>query len=491
MKNLKLFLQILSMSNRVMKAMRIKLTITALSVYILLSGTNLLAGDKAQIKWKEVPLAEGYQVEIKNMSNQTVLIKKTSSTELDITLPAGDYKIRILALNKFKKVSVSSEWSTITLKKALSPDISSIAPLEFNSELQSAAITVTGSNFQKGCSVSLEGRTGTFPVTAAFISPESLFVSFSPANLETGYYKIIIVNPGNREIRSNDSINIGSNPAIYGLSRSTLTPGEGDVEITITGNRFAEECSVALMLGNELYKPEKVSRQSETSIFITINPDKLSAGIYSLIISNTDNFSKTVSNVITVTPKVSPPKKTKHAFTVAGLSKRLGVFIGAGGSYNFLLPEWNRYGIGSFYGFNFYIGFENPVGKRLPIIKNLGVELIFDFMQYPLNNSNNLFYGDLTTYIVSGGLFYANNYGLPVYFVLRGGAGIAYSVLRFLKSSKESSISLDPYLYAGFAVRYIFLRYGFMEVGSDYQHISFIGKKLHSVRMIARIGTTF
>ena len=157
-----------------------------------------------------------------------------------------------------------------------------------------------------------------------------------------------------------------------------------------------------------------------------------------------------------------------------------------------MLPEWDSIIQGSFYGFNFYFGYEPPAFNKIPFIRNIGFELNFDFMKYPYVSSSIDAEDNFMVMSTGVGLFYNNNFKLPVFFLIRVGGGFSYTMMHLITTTSEiNSETVDPYVYCGFAVRYVFLKHGFIEVGPDYQFINYVNQNMHQLKIYLRIGTAF
>lgn len=88
--------------------------------FLLLPG--LLLSEKAEkrsmtISWSAVPGASGYAVEWTG-SDGRVVMQKSSTSEVELSLEAGEYRIRVSALNRFGKPAGWSEWKSFRVEDA-------------------------------------------------------------------------------------------------------------------------------------------------------------------------------------------------------------------------------------------------------------------------------------------------------------------------------------------------------------------------------------
>lgn len=170
---------------------------TAIGLFILIVMPLSAKEKQIQLKWKEVPRAAGYFLEIKNENNKTLIQQKTKNAFLDFNLSEGDYQARISALNKFQKVAVSSKWFAIKVRISLRPVFVSISRAEFMIGPDQAEAVITGNDFQKYCRVSFRREDQTVEAESTdFNSKESLSIKINTAKFQPGYYDIIITNPG-------------------------------------------------------------------------------------------------------------------------------------------------------------------------------------------------------------------------------------------------------------------------------------------------------
>ena len=101
----------------------------------------------------------------------------------------------------------------------------------------------------------------------------------------------------------------------------------------------------------------------------------------------------------------------------------------------------------------------------------MGVELNFDFMYYPDKTSADLVENRFMTILPALGIYYKNNFTLPIDFIIRVGAGMSYSILKKSDLVDAATFtSVDPYFFGGVAFRYSFMKLIFIEACTDFQY---------------------
>ncbi len=267
---------------------------------------------QVELKWKEVPRAFGYLVEIKNEGGKTVIGQKTKTPFLNFSLSEGDYQARISSLNKFQKVAVSSKWFAIKIRISLKPVFISVSPAEFMIGPGPAEAVIRGGDFQKFCRVSFQGEGG--PVEAEgtiFSSEQSLSVRINTAKFRPGYYDIIITNPGGNSTLAEKRIQfriLEESPQFVSVTPAEITISDAEAVLDISGNKFAEKCEVSLLQDGAAYKPLKTERISSKKILLTVNPSQMKEGRCGIIISNTEKLYARAENVLTFVRPATVPK---------------------------------------------------------------------------------------------------------------------------------------------------------------------------------------
>jgi len=102
--------------------LKIKFLLAAAVVIFTLdpsSAANPSGDQRLRIVWDEVEGAVGYEIQIKNSTDSFVLKKVVDSNFIDFSLSPGGYKIRIGAMNKFRKIGSWSDWENIEIKKTI------------------------------------------------------------------------------------------------------------------------------------------------------------------------------------------------------------------------------------------------------------------------------------------------------------------------------------------------------------------------------------
>ena len=318
---------------------------TIAAVLIIYSSIALYGASQAQIKWKDVNRAGGYVFEVKNKSNKIVLKKIISGAYVNFSLPYGSYRGRITVLNKFKKSAGHSKWFPVIIKKTFRPVILSVTPKKFNLADPPGTITISGEDFLEGVTISLRKWSADYsPDTCKRLSEKEIETTITPSALGTGYFDIIVKNPGELTTVNRNSIQI------------------------ISENMFS-----------------------------------LAAG-----------------------PFASLPRQ-----------------------------KWKNILNNSFSGIKLYAAYDQPVMPDYPVLDKLGVEAELTRTIYSGKSIENVLTSELTTQSAGAGIFYKNNFSLPVNFILRSGTGLCRSTYALTASgSVSTNHSTDFYWYSGLSIRW-------------------------------------
>ncbi len=170
----------------------------------------------------------------------------------------------------------------------------------------------------------------------------------------------------------------------------------------------------------------------------------------------------------------------------------LGLKLGAGFSYFYILPEWNEYYENSFKGFTLnasysfrHLTFPASIG----FFKYSGFELESTYVQFKGIKAFNRVESDLENIITGGSLLFTTDLNSPVNFTFRGGGGIAITTQKYLKydefgepASKGTSRTSDLFYKAGMSLEYRFHSCYYFEAYADYYIIKYLVKDFNALR---------
>jgi hypothetical protein len=142
------------------------------------------------IQWKPIPGAYGYTVEIIDSAESQVLKKSISNSELELNLPEGNYKFRVLAINKFKKIGKVYPWKELIIKPIDSPVVTS-SPKYFDTSDKQSSFIAIGKFLHRGTRVELEkNRKEIYNADVVVLPDGSGIKVIPPENLPEGNYSV-------------------------------------------------------------------------------------------------------------------------------------------------------------------------------------------------------------------------------------------------------------------------------------------------------------
>jgi hypothetical protein len=147
-----------------------------------------------------------YEIEIEKIGPGAVwnleFKERTEQTFLELSLPPGMYRYRILNYNVLGRVGAISEWTGIRVFFAKQPAAESYSPAAYfvDSLAGEFTLTITGRDLAEEALVHIAAKKGGTPVPASSIkySPDetSITAVFPAEELALGAYDIVITNPG-------------------------------------------------------------------------------------------------------------------------------------------------------------------------------------------------------------------------------------------------------------------------------------------------------
>ncbi len=187
--------------------------ILALAALFFLSlGALANAQDEAltqrKLQWKSVPGAKAYILEVRNGLGDSILNKTLETTSFDISLPPGEYEVRITTLNKFLKPASVSPWSKLSIMRSILPVPQSISAETLIAGKKDQVLSVSGSGFMPYTLLSLESENGKASGSILSQSGNKISAVFDLSSLAPGEYRLKVSNPPGKEAFAPGSVRV-------------------------------------------------------------------------------------------------------------------------------------------------------------------------------------------------------------------------------------------------------------------------------------------
>lgn len=222
-KKLKSFHRTFSMMNRIH---------LLTGTFILFWSVNIFSDAFHTIRWKAIPSALGYSVEIKDESGK-VITQATKKSSLTLKMARGKYSYRIALLNKLNVVEKWSEWRELEVKAVAPPVVDSDTSM-VQTEGNKEKITFSGENLYEGTKAfivqngkripakietSRDGKTSIVTVDKKFVDPNK-------------DHTVILENPKFDPIQVSISGELASHPPehIQAKNNDSTPSGESDFQ---------------------------------------------------------------------------------------------------------------------------------------------------------------------------------------------------------------------------------------------------------------------
>jgi len=125
----------------------------------------------------------------------------TTALFLNISLPPGRYRFRVIPYDYLNRPGAASQWMNIEVRPAVQPELFT-AQAEFeNREGGFIAVDVTGRNLSPEARIIIRSPAGEAvpPVDADFQNGQFARLYFDSSRLSPGEYEIVVINPGGLE----------------------------------------------------------------------------------------------------------------------------------------------------------------------------------------------------------------------------------------------------------------------------------------------------
>ena len=264
---------------------------------------------KIEIKWK-AENASLYRVEIKR-DGVVFISTETTDNFLKINLAPGKYEYRIHTLNVFGKISSSSEWFPLIVKKTLTPFFRVENKISITRDRLPADITAVSPFFEENTEFYLSNGTERYKPEWRKDGNRALLTI--NREIKEGVWNITAVNPSGREFTVPEVLTVKS-AEVPEINISTPVPlHTGKIsQFTIKGSNFSPEMKVVIKNGKDEIPVESIIVKNENEAVVFANLEKAGKGTYDIIITNPGGKSAIADSALTVSKnkKIYQPRKT-------------------------------------------------------------------------------------------------------------------------------------------------------------------------------------
>lgn len=223
-------------------------------------------------------------------------------------------------------------------------------------------------------------------------------------------------------------------------------------------------------------------------------------GNYKIRIAPINKFSKLGNwsdwadlSVEKTDPKTKEKEKETHIAKTDLFD--LGLKIGMGMSYFYILPEWNDYYKNSYNAYCIDIAYRFGKKTSPGFSKYIGVDFEANYIKFDGKNSLNRVESDITDIIAGANIFLSTNFNSRLNFAVRGGGGIAYTILEYQKYNasgnpieKGTASTSDIYYKVGVSAECRFYSYLYFELFADYYNINYLINDFKGVKFSCLLG---
>lgn len=180
------------MRNSITRLFNIAILVLCIFASESLVAEELLVGQA--IRWKELPGASGYNLEIEDGQGATLINRRVTGNSMDLSLPVGRYRFRITAYNKFKKVGRIYDWQELIIKSLEAPIVRE-SPAIFNPGDNSQPFVAKGDYLHRGTRVVFTDSDGKTYTAKTEVLPDGSGIRvLPPPDLPDGDYKVTYKN---------------------------------------------------------------------------------------------------------------------------------------------------------------------------------------------------------------------------------------------------------------------------------------------------------
>jgi hypothetical protein len=124
------------------------------------------------LRWQAVAGAHEYEIEVETPDGKAVKRQRTKGTSITLILDPGDYRVRILVLNRFGKTASTGKWSPLVVRRSEDATLRLVEPATVYADETGRRVILHGGHFYPGTSITLEAADGTLTPLSVEIRSE-------------------------------------------------------------------------------------------------------------------------------------------------------------------------------------------------------------------------------------------------------------------------------------------------------------------------------
>jgi len=162
-----------------------------------------------RLAWNGGEYALRYEVLIERQENGNYINYRQESTTalfIDISLPPGEYRFRVIPYDILDRPGVGTQWAQIEVLRAMQPEILDTPGRYIESDnARIQAYEIDGKDIAPDAEIFFRGQNGEMvaPVDVDIAENGSVLLQFDRDKLKTGEYELIVKNPGGLETSVN------------------------------------------------------------------------------------------------------------------------------------------------------------------------------------------------------------------------------------------------------------------------------------------------
>lgn len=252
------------------------------------------------IEWERISGAGGYRIEVQKRSGEPVLLDEVppDRNNVELQLPGGPYRFRIITLNKLMREENTTEWIDIEVEPYTSPILTSVNPLELETGVP-VSLNLSAQRMALYSRAALYSPSGkSIPLTIQKTADNSFRLSCPPLE-EAGLYALILLNPPDKSVWKNALLKVRHPepvPRRVSPERLEAPPLHGKpVILSISGKNFSRDIQIRL----DPETPVKTSQITPTDILLDLDPE-IAPGSYTVHIRNAPDMKEHQAGSFTV-----------------------------------------------------------------------------------------------------------------------------------------------------------------------------------------------
>lgn len=167
----------------------------------LINPLSAIEKKKVELKWRRIPEAIYYLLEVQDEKENIVESIKTKKNKINLYLKPGEYKKRLTIYNKLGEIDTQSDWKSLKVIQVFEPKVIKPKKIILEKGRKNPPIIIKGKHFEEDIEIyfqSIDYRI--FANNTITKSDSEIKITKDLSDLPSGVYQLKLKNPHSKEV---------------------------------------------------------------------------------------------------------------------------------------------------------------------------------------------------------------------------------------------------------------------------------------------------